>query len=64
MENFLNKRLKVLEKVHKDALANNNYSLALTIYIKIDEIKDLLYLLKNEENLKSNTDKDDKEVIE
>ena len=58
MEEFLNKRLQMLEKVFKNALADGNYSLALNIDIRIDEVKELLYLLKNEENLNANKSND------
>lgn len=61
MEEFLNKRLQMLEKVFKDALDDENYSLALNINIRIDEIKELLYLLKNEENLIATNECDQKE---
>lgn len=61
MEEFLNKRLQMLEKVFKNAIDDENYSLALNIDIRIDEIKELLYLLKNEENLIATNECDQKE---
>ena len=51
MEDFLNKRLQMLERVLKEALNNNNYSLALNIHTRIDEIKELLYMLENGINI-------------
>ena len=56
MENFLNERLRKLEKVYEDSLANNNYTFALNIHIRIDEIKELLYLLKNEKDIRGNNE--------
>lgn len=51
MVEFLNKRLQKLEKVLQEALDNKNYTFALNIHIRIDEIKELLYLLENEINV-------------
>ena len=56
MENFLNERLRKLEQVYEDSLANNNYTFALNIHIRIDEIKELLYLLKNEKDIRGNNE--------
>ena len=56
MENLLNERLRKLEQVYADALANNNYTFALNIHIRIDEIKELIYLLKNETDIRSNNE--------
>ena len=56
IEQFLNERLRKLEQVYEDSLANNNYTFALNIHIRIDEIKELLYLLKNEKDIRSNNE--------
>ena len=60
MENFLNRRLEALEKVLKEALENKNYTFALNIHIRIDEIKDLIYLLKNEIDISATNSYDQK----
>ena len=56
IEQFLNERLRKLEQVYEDSLANNNYTFALNIHIRIDEIKELLYLLKNEKDIRGNNE--------
>lgn len=56
IEQFLNERLRKLEQVYEASLANNNYTFALNIHIRIDEIKELLYLLKNEKDIRGNNE--------
>ena len=53
MKKLLIYRLRVLKKMHKNAIAKNNYVFAQNISIRMDEINDLLYLLKKEINITS-----------
>ena len=48
MKKLLFYRLRQLKKMHKNALANNNFVFANIIAIRMDEINDLIHLLKRE----------------
>ena len=51
--------------MHKNAIAKNNYVFAQNISIRMDEINDLLYLLKKEINITStNYYDEDQETLE
>lgn len=50
MEKLLNDRIKGLEKIFKKAIANKNYTFAMSVSNHIDEVKAILYLLKKHTN--------------
>ena len=53
MKRLLIYRFRVLKKMHKNAIANNNFVFANNIGIRMDEINDLISLLKNKINITS-----------